>query len=226
MHNHKVMSKTTDKPKKTRGADSTKTRQRILKAARRLFVDRGFNGVSLREIAQQAKVPQSLLHHHFGTKDSLWQKVKGELLDEYYDLIETQADKNKQLNTQKSIAEIITNRFHFMKNHPDLMRISLWQQLDHHKFKFSGRGAELLKRLINFFEEKQDQNDLRNDIDPALLTVLIITLTSSWFQQDYNSILSLNKKGLKIDREKADETYLESIIKILETGIYKSDSTS
>ncbi|CAN1531609.1 AcrR Transcriptional regulator [Burkholderiaceae bacterium] len=47
------------------------TREKILKAASRLFADQGFDGCSLREIADHAKVNVGMIHYFFGSKQML-----------------------------------------------------------------------------------------------------------------------------------------------------------
>ncbi|MBH1972236.1 MAG: helix-turn-helix transcriptional regulator [Moraxellaceae bacterium] len=39
------------------------------------FAEQGYEGVSLRQIASQCGVSDSLLHHHFGSKQQLWQEA-------------------------------------------------------------------------------------------------------------------------------------------------------
>ncbi len=56
-----------------RKAPETKTR--ILDAAEALFAQRGFDGVSLRDIAQRAGVQLALSHYHFGAKEDLFRAV-------------------------------------------------------------------------------------------------------------------------------------------------------
>ena len=51
-------------------ADATRTR--ILEAAEHLFAQRGFHGVTVREIAQEAGVDAALANYHFGSKDQLF----------------------------------------------------------------------------------------------------------------------------------------------------------
>ncbi len=51
------------------------TRRRILDAAEKLFADRGFHGVSLREIAREAEVDVALVHYHCGRKRELFETV-------------------------------------------------------------------------------------------------------------------------------------------------------
>ena len=52
-------------------APDTSTEDRILEAARTVFVRRGTHAASLKEIAQEADVNQALLHYHFNDKKTL-----------------------------------------------------------------------------------------------------------------------------------------------------------
>lgn len=52
-------------------ADAAATKQRILDSALHLFADRGIDGVSLRELAADARVSSAMIHHCFGGKDGL-----------------------------------------------------------------------------------------------------------------------------------------------------------
>ena len=50
-------------------------RERILEAAEDHFSKHGFYGVTIREVARQAKVDTALLHYYFGTKRGLFDEV-------------------------------------------------------------------------------------------------------------------------------------------------------
>ncbi len=58
--------------KRAPSARSLETRARILDAAEALFAERGFEGASLRDIAQLAEVPVGLVNHHGGKKEELF----------------------------------------------------------------------------------------------------------------------------------------------------------
>lgn len=51
------------------------TRQRILDAAEALFAERGFHGVTIREVARLVGVDAALVHYHFGGKEELLAKA-------------------------------------------------------------------------------------------------------------------------------------------------------
>jgi AcrR family transcriptional regulator len=62
-------------PKTKSPEDREKLRTRILDAARYLFVERGIEAVSMREIAKQINYSATTLYHHFADKEALLQAV-------------------------------------------------------------------------------------------------------------------------------------------------------
>lgn len=55
--------------------DSVKTKAKIIEAAGRLFTQRGFKGVTVRDIAKEANVHLGALNYHFRTKNALYREV-------------------------------------------------------------------------------------------------------------------------------------------------------
>ncbi len=51
------------------------TRDRILKAAERLFAERGYDGTSIRAIVARARVNQAAINYHFDGKEGLYREV-------------------------------------------------------------------------------------------------------------------------------------------------------
>ncbi len=51
------------------------TRERIVKAAERLFAERGYDGTSIRAIVAKARVNQAAINYHFDGKDGLYREV-------------------------------------------------------------------------------------------------------------------------------------------------------
>ena len=51
------------------------TRDRILKAAERLFAERGYDHTSIRAIVAKARVNQAAINYHFDGKDGLYREV-------------------------------------------------------------------------------------------------------------------------------------------------------
>ncbi len=60
----------------------TPARDRIVAVARRLFAERGFEGVTLRLIGQEVGLHNSSLMHHFGTKREIIAEALAQVADE------------------------------------------------------------------------------------------------------------------------------------------------
>jgi AcrR family transcriptional regulator len=56
-------------------ARDIETRQRLLAAATRLFADRGFNDVTVRDICERAQANVAAVNYHFGGKLGLYEEV-------------------------------------------------------------------------------------------------------------------------------------------------------
>ena len=51
------------------------TRERVMKAAERLFAERGYEGTSVRAIVAKARVNQAAINYHFAGKEGLYREV-------------------------------------------------------------------------------------------------------------------------------------------------------
>ena len=71
-----------------RNTDPAQTRARILSAATAAFAESGAAGTSTRTIAAAAGVSLATLHHHFGTKDALYQACVEAMYAEFAQLRE------------------------------------------------------------------------------------------------------------------------------------------
>jgi AcrR family transcriptional regulator len=58
------------------------SRARLLEAAGQLFADRGFDGVSVRQVARRAKVNAAAVNYHFGGKGGLYHAVLKKLIED------------------------------------------------------------------------------------------------------------------------------------------------
>src|SRR5207253_9605206 len=62
-------------------ADDHETRQRLLTVAERLFADRGFKKVTVREICRAARANVAAVNYHFGDKLGLYREVLQSAID-------------------------------------------------------------------------------------------------------------------------------------------------
>ena len=76
----------------TRGRDPHATREGLLTAATQLFAARGFEGVSVAQIAHRAGVTKALVNYHFGGKQKLYVTIMTSTFTEIAERVEQLAD--------------------------------------------------------------------------------------------------------------------------------------
>jgi|SRR5262245_6028933 len=72
--------------KRSRNRDSQ--RERILDAARALFASRGFDGVTMSDVAEQAGVVRATVFNHFGSKGALVEAITEGVLEVWAGMLE------------------------------------------------------------------------------------------------------------------------------------------
>src|SRR5258705_7289259 len=75
MATHEVSTSQASSRAKSR--EDLETRSRLLNAAARLFAERGFARVTVRDICKKARANVAAVNYHFGGKDGLYQAVMG-----------------------------------------------------------------------------------------------------------------------------------------------------
>jgi AcrR family transcriptional regulator len=103
-------------------------RDTILKAAQRLFADKGYHGVSIDEIAREVDVSPAILYRHFKSKQILYNTVLQELSAQRESYVQT------VINSGTSFEDILTGMtqvyIRSIEENPDLLRIELHGLLD------------------------------------------------------------------------------------------------
>ncbi len=87
-------------------APSDITRDRILRAAQRLFADRGYADTSVRAVVAKARVNQASINYHFGGKDGLYREV-GQLFERSLSSNFAHAEEMKGMPRENALAEFI-----------------------------------------------------------------------------------------------------------------------
>jgi AcrR family transcriptional regulator len=145
------------------------TRERIMKAAERLFAERGYDATSIRAIVAKARVNQAAINYHFEGKDGLYREV---LRTAFRALTEQQlehADEMKAMSREAALVEFIRRQLRPLMGRDEYsrhMRILNWETvrptavfrklLSEEAAPFMGLAVELVRR----FQPEADQRTL------------------------------------------------------------------
>lgn len=165
------------------------TRTAILDAAHALFVEHGPDGTSVRDIARAAGVTKSLIHHHFGTKEALYDAVCGRAFVAYWSqqraLFEAREGADEAL-----LRESMWTFFRFHADNPDFVRLSAHHLVRSITGESDGSftavdetdlGQQLVLQGVDRLREAMRGGLLRTDLDPQWLLVVLLTATKAWF---------------------------------------------
>lgn len=176
------------------------TRERILKAAERLFAERGYDGTSIRAIVAKARVNQAAINYHFDGKDGLYREV---LRIAFRAMTEEQlahAEEARAMTREEALCAFIRRQFHPLMARDEFsrhMRIFNWETvrptavfrslLSEEAAPFMGLGAELVRRFLP-------------EAEPRTLTIATIWLVGQCnvFLRN-REILAQSPTGLVLD---------------------------
>ncbi|MBT8038673.1 MAG: TetR/AcrR family transcriptional regulator [Xanthomonadales bacterium] len=156
----------------------------ILEAAVRLFSRHGFEGVSMRAVAQEAGVSKSNIYHHFASKEALYlaimQSSAGSLAEMVENLAEGRGGFDERLR-EFALAHLV----HLIDNAMTMRLLlrevftgdSRWQ-----KIMVEQVVGGIFERLIGIFENGQKAGLLRPGVDPGLCALLILGIDLFHFQ--------------------------------------------
>jgi AcrR family transcriptional regulator len=151
--------------------DTERTRQRILNAATKEFIQKGFDGATLFGIAQRARISKQLIHHHFRSKNGLFQEV----LEKKF---------RPMLDFEESIpsvtSDLLAERFKRRSAHGDYVRFLTWEAASGHRGALPGH--EIRQQRISGYAETlklmQAAGRLPKDLDHRLLQLAIFSLST------------------------------------------------
>lgn len=198
-----------------RSRDPEATRSAILDAAEEVFVAQGFAAASTAEIARRAGVTKSLIHHHFGSKEGLWDEVKVRRFSEYATrqmemIASSQPDSDLLRDSMREY-------FGFLRRNPQLVRMLAWMFLEREQDEeCADLDRELTVAGIEKIREGQQQGLLRADLNPGFILFTFIGICQHWFQ---DKSWLLGHIGLSEQSEAVDQAYLEDAVKIFFEGV-------
>jgi len=192
--------------------EGDRTRHAILKAAESLFVEQGFAATSMANIAKQAGITKSLIHHHFGSKRELWDAVKGIVMEEYGQ------QQQQLLSTREPGIELLEDSivvyFRFLQRSPNVVRLWSWMTVENDKH-CADLSMELTRGGVALLREGQRLGNLRSDVPAEYILAQFFALVRGWFTERP----ILQSCVLSDTDEVCDETYLRSMLKVFLEGL-------
>lgn len=156
----------------------------ILSAGVRLFAEHGFDGVSMRGIAQAAGVSKANIYHHFSSKEALYLAILQASAAETAALIETLADGVGGFDERlKEFSKAYQH--HLFDRHLSsrlLLREALLGDAKKSKKIADQVVGNVFRKMTSILCAGQEAGVLRADLDPALCAFLLMGANAFFFQ--------------------------------------------
>jgi TetR/AcrR family transcriptional regulator len=156
----------------------------ILDAAARLFSERGYDGVSMRRIAQSAGVSKANIYHHFASKEALYFAIMRRSAMELTALIENLAEGKGSF--QQRLQAFAGAHLEHLFDNAARVRLVLREALSGDEQKSRTLVEQVLGGLVNrmvaIFDAGQGAGLLRDDLDPGLCATLLMGADLFYFQ--------------------------------------------
>jgi TetR/AcrR family transcriptional regulator len=159
------------------------TRTRIIRSARRCFAVNGFVGTSTRQIAEDAKVAQSLLLYHFKSKEGLWRDV---MTDSFRRALRTLNDAAIAEPSKSATSQLLAGvraLVDVCASDPDFHRLMIYESREPNQ-RFAWMVDNYFRQMVNrgahFIKAAQDEGFVHEG-DPHLLFYGLISIIGSVF---------------------------------------------
>jgi AcrR family transcriptional regulator len=158
------------------GTDQT-VRQQLLTSARGLFAKQGYDAVSIREVAEAARVNPAMIHYYFGSKQGLYEAMLATALAP---LIERLGQVLSGADDASALRNFFTLYMRTMGANPWMPPLILREVVvEGGRLRgwfiqqFAAKGGGLLTRLI---EREQAAGRIRADADPSMTALSMVSL--------------------------------------------------
>jgi AcrR family transcriptional regulator len=154
------------------------SRERIIRAARKAFAERGHDGVSMSEIAQMAGVKKALIYYYFPSKEDLFYEVWQYSIDELEDHVFSETrDENVYVSKLKRILrsyiDFITSK-NEIKKIMDQERANLSREDNESWKRVRDRYEALKEKLSSAINDAKAAQEISKDVDPDSAADLIL----------------------------------------------------
>ncbi len=154
-------------------------RDRLIVSALSLFCERGYHGVSVREICDHANANPSLISFHFGGKEALLETIFESMLSDRFAEIENILNRVETPDEFKvRLTLFFTSYVEFYLQNSEVVSLYMDQVEREHPYAVKilpETFGRLWTRLYSFLQEAQEQNILDQSVDCKILAYSVFS---------------------------------------------------
>jgi len=166
------------KEQRDRDRDKEESRQKLVNSALKFFALNGFEGTTIRDVADDAGVNLSLVSYYFNGKDGLYRECLTEFARSRSEFAQTvfakapESAEEFRIRLQLLIEEMIN--FQIENPYPCRMILrEIDQGLPHAKDIFESTLLKSFGLIVRFIAEAKERKIVAEDVDPLIVTAYL-----------------------------------------------------
>jgi TetR/AcrR family transcriptional regulator len=188
---------------------------RIFAAAERLFAERGFDSVSINDVAREAGVCKANVFHHFASKQALYESVLTRTCEALGEEIGRQL--SAETDPALQVPHFLRWYRDYLRAHPSMARLVFRELTGNPDLAESGPVFPVLSRLFDdvvaHVREARDAGVFRGEANPTVVASLMLGVTL------FNSQTEHLRAHMPAWRGLSDESYVDLLNDVLMHGV-------
>jgi AcrR family transcriptional regulator len=154
-------------------------REELTRIAARLFAERGYQGTSLADLAEELGVQKPSLYHHIASKEDLLWEVAWDGAEAFHDALDSIA---AEARATERIRLALRAHLAVVAGQLDVATVFVreWRHLSgERRERFTTERRRYEERVRDLFREGVEQSELRTDLDVATAALLFLS-AANW----------------------------------------------
>jgi len=197
-----------------------------METAEVLFAEKGFNGTSVRDIAEKAHVNLAMISYYFGSKDKLLESLF-DYRGEHVKLKLESMVEDKTLSSFEKLDLLIEHYIEKIMNQQCFSRIMLREQVVNHTgitaeliTQMKKRNQQIISKLIH---QGQKKGEFKRNIDiPLMMATLVGTaghiIATQPYYREINNLQSMSEEEFQRHMKKKLSQHLKKLFKAILTN--------
>ncbi len=156
-------------PEKDKGLDIT-TEEKIIEAARKVFMQKGYAATRTRDIAEEAGINLALLNYYFRSKEKLFHQVMAEKVQQLFGVV-FPIINNDALTLEEKIESLVEKYIDMLLENPDLP-IFILSEIRANPERF--KEAIHIRKILNDSSLIRQLREKRPDVEPIQFIVSVL----------------------------------------------------
>lgn len=144
------------------------TKELIIKKSLELFATKGYFNTSMDDISKAVEIKKASLYFHFTGKESIFQAVFNDILEEYTIFLDSLTQYDDQMDTIKKLTYLFTR---YVKNCKDNIKMAFWDRYYYYppecfKEYIQSKTYEIemrnMERIVQIIESGIQNNEIKS----------------------------------------------------------------